>query len=94
MKEMCKHLPGRLRDPTFIPPSAVHTFLIRHPVKTIKSFITGCEKALGDMKEGEMNRHVPLKLGNSRELEAEPEVVRVCRSRQVSEPGGWGPVNV
>ena len=40
IKEMAKHLAGRLDDHSYIPEDCIHTFLIRHPAKTMKSYIT------------------------------------------------------
>ena len=40
IKEMAKHLSGRLDDHSYIPQDCTHTFLIRHPVKTMKSYIS------------------------------------------------------
>ena len=38
IKEMAKHLAGRLDDHSYIPQDCINTFLIRHPVKTMKSY--------------------------------------------------------
>ena len=40
IKEMAKHLAGRLDDHSYIPEDCIHIFLIRHPAKTMKSYIT------------------------------------------------------
>ncbi len=46
MKDMPGHLLGREADLSYVPEYATHTFLIRHPVKTINSFIKLVVKAV------------------------------------------------
>ena len=39
IKEMPGHLGERVNDEKYVPRACVHTILIRHPVKTLQSFI-------------------------------------------------------
>ena len=59
IKEMTKHLAGRLDDHSYIPEDCIHTFLIRHPAKTIKSFIEASNKTLDETIPGREKK--PLK---------------------------------
>ena len=49
IKELAKLLGSRIEDPTFIPQDCVHTFLIRHPIKKLKSFVTILKQALAEI---------------------------------------------
>ena len=45
IKEMPGHFDVKIGDISYIPKDSIHTFLIRHPVKTIKSSVLIGEKA-------------------------------------------------
>ena len=60
IKEMAKHLAGRLDDHSYIPEDCIHTFLIRHPAKTMKSYITTLLKMYARIIPGMKFKFEPL----------------------------------
>ena len=47
MKVIPSHFGKRLDDESYIPHDAIHTFLIRHPIKVLKSYLATGEKTKG-----------------------------------------------
>ena len=53
IKEIGNHfMGGKLDDHTFVPEDCTHTFIIRHPVKTLTSHIKTMVKAIEEMTQG------------------------------------------
>ena len=55
IKEIGNHFMGaKLDDHSFVPEDCTHTFIIRHPVKTLKSHIKTMVKAIQEMTQGKL----------------------------------------